>query len=89
LLLRDAQHALKRGDGAAALARLDELADRHPDGVLREERLAARVLGLCAAGRPDEARAEGRRFVAEYPGSIQVERVRASCAFAARGDGER
>ncbi len=84
--LHEAQRALKRGDGADALARLDALGERYPDGVLREERLAARVLGLCAAGRRDEARDAGRRFVAENPGSVQVARVRASCAFAPRAD---
>jgi outer membrane protein assembly factor BamD (BamD/ComL family) len=84
--LRDAQRALKRGDGAEALAQLDALAGRHPDGVLQEERLAARVLGLCAAGRTAEARDAGRRFVAEHPGSVQIDRVRASCAFSPRDE---
>jgi hypothetical protein len=81
-LLRDAQRALREGDGAQALGHLDALAARHPDGVLREERLAARVLALCAAGRVDEAREAGQRFVAEMPGSVQADRVRGSCAFA-------
>lgn len=85
VLMRSAQQALKRGDGATALAELDALAAKHPDGVLREERLAARVLALCAAGRVDEARAAGRRFLDEMPGSVQGDRVRASCAFASPG----
>lgn len=82
-LLRSAQQALKRGDAATALAELDALGARHPDGVLREERLTARVLALCAAGRVDEARDAGRLFLAEMPTSVQADRVRASCALAA------
>lgn len=79
-LLREAQRSLKQGDGARALAVLDDLAARHPAGVLREERLAARVFALCAAGQTDAARAAGQRFLAEMPASVQAERVRASCA---------
>jgi hypothetical protein len=81
-LLRAAQTSLGAGDATAALARLDELGARHPDGLLREERLAARVATLCAAGREDEARREAARFLAEVPLSIHAARVRASCAFA-------
>jgi hypothetical protein len=79
-LLGEAQRSLKQGNGARAVAVLDELAARHPAGVLREERLAARVFGLCAAGRVEEAREAGQRFLAEMPGSVQADRVRASCA---------
>ena len=80
--LGEAQRALKQGDGARAVALLDELAARHPTGVLREERLAARVFALCAADRVEEAREAGKRFLEELPASVQAERVRASCAFA-------
>jgi outer membrane protein assembly factor BamD (BamD/ComL family) len=83
-LLREAEIALARGDGATALRRLDELAARQPGGVLREERMAARVLALCAAGRTEEARREGEHFVAAMPASIQVPRVKGSCAFSGR-----
>jgi hypothetical protein len=85
-LLRRAQTSLQAGDAAAALARLDELGARHPDGLLREERLAARVVALCAAGRAGDARREAERFLLEAPLSIHAARVRASCAFAADGD---
>ena len=80
--LAEAQRSLKQGDGARAVALLDALAARHPTGVLREERLAANVFALCAAGRIDAARAAGQRFLAEMPTSVQADRVRASCAFA-------
>ena len=69
------------GEGAKAVLVLDDLAARHPAGLLREERLAARIVALCAAGRVDEAREAGQRFFAEMPGSVQADRIRASCAF--------
>lgn len=80
--MRDAEGALKAGDPVRSLRALDDLATRFPNGALREERLAARVLALCGAGRVVEAREAGRRFLAELPHSVQAERVRASCAFA-------
>ena len=87
-LLRDARAALESDDAAQALARLDNLGARHPDGMLREERLAVRVLALCAGGRKAEARAEADRFLAEMPGSLQAGRVRGSCAYDAAEGGE-
>lgn len=80
LLIQSAQRALARGDGPAALEALDEHARAHPRGRLLEERQAARVLALCAAGRADEARAAATRFVARYPTSPQAARVRGACA---------
>lgn len=79
--MREAVKLLHAGSGDKAFAVLEELGNRHPDGVLREERLAARVLALCSAGRTDEAREAGHRFVSEMPKSLQIARVRASCAF--------
>jgi hypothetical protein len=80
LLIQRAQRALARGDGEAALEALDEHARVHPHGRLVEERQAARVLGLCAVGRADEARAAATRFLARYPASAQAARVRGACA---------
>ncbi|WP_437763854.1 hypothetical protein WMF27_38720 [Sorangium sp. So ce281] len=80
-LLREAQDAVRDGDPSAALDRLDDLGARFPEGQLREERMAARVLALCAAGRAPEARAEAERLLGEAPGSVHMGRVRASCAF--------
>lgn len=79
-LLRAAQTSLGAGDARAALARLDELGARHASGVLREERLAAHIVALCAVGRDEEARREAALFLAEAPLSIHAARVRASCA---------
>ncbi|MDC0684181.1 hypothetical protein [Sorangium atrum] len=80
-LLREAQDAVRDGDPSAALERLDDLGARFPEGQLREERMAARVLALCAAGRAREARAEAERLLGEATGSVHAGRVRASCAF--------
>lgn len=82
-LLRRAQTALKDGHGDASLRAIDALDATHPNGALREERSAARVLALCAAGRDDDARAEADRFLSQWPASAQAARVRASCAFSA------
>ncbi len=82
-LLRRAQTALKDGHGDASLRAIDALDATHPNGALREERSAARVLALCAAGRNDDARAEADRFLSQWPASAQAARVRASCAFSA------
>ena len=81
-LLRESQTALARGDPSGSLGAIDALAARHPDGPLREEREAERVLALCAAGRVDEAAVDAQRFLARTPKSVQAARVRASCAFA-------
>jgi RNA polymerase sigma factor (sigma-70 family) len=72
---------LEQLEHAESLRLLDELSARYPGGVLHEERSAARVLALCAAGRKVEARAEASRFLEQNPRSVQVDRVRASCAF--------
>jgi len=84
-LLRAAQTSLGAGDARAALARLDDLGARHADGILREERLAAHIVALCAVGRDQDARREAARFLAEAPLSIHAARVRGSCAGAPGG----
>ncbi len=79
-LLRQAQHALQQNEGQRSLALLDEMARRHPDGVLGEEAAAARVLALCSAGQTAEARVRAARFSHRYPDSVLGPRVRSSCA---------
>jgi outer membrane protein assembly factor BamD (BamD/ComL family) len=86
-LLLAAHGALEKGDAAGALEQIDRLGALYPEGALAEERRAARVLALCAAGRREEARREAERFLAEEPRSIQAARLRASCAFAKAGEG--
>ncbi len=79
-LLRAAQAALRSNDAERSLGLLDELHGRYPDGVLREEQAAARVLALCAAERPAEARGAARSFLATWPKSLHADRVRAACS---------
>lgn len=80
-LLRQAERALVTHDARASLEKLDELSSRFDRGVLREERLAARVLALCAAGETARAHAEAEAFLREAPRSTHAARVMASCAF--------
>ena len=77
--VQSAQRALARNDGAGALRALAALDRTHPRGNLLEERQAARVLALCAAGRAEDSRAAADRFLAQHPGSPQVARVRGAC----------
>lgn len=81
-LLRDSDRALRDGTPSAALAKLDEHAQRFPHGSLAEERTVSRIVVLCALGRTAEARAAGNAFLAARPSSPHAGRVRASCAGA-------
>jgi len=80
--LEAAQTALNEGNATAALVELDYYERDHARGVLSEEAAATRVLALCAAGRVAEARRAAGQFVARFPGSPLLARVRGSCATA-------
>jgi hypothetical protein len=84
-LLAEVQAALRRGDGASALRRLD--AHVTTDRQLAAERSAARVLALCALGRVQEARRAAAVFVREHPGSVQRDAVERACAGTESPDG--
>ncbi len=77
--VQTAQRALARRDGPTALRTLAALDRTQPQGNLREERDALRVLALCAAGRADDARAAADVFLTRHPGSPQAARVRGAC----------
>ena len=79
-ILSEAQQALRNHRPEDALRALDEHAREFPEGTLRQERMAARVLALCDLGRIDEARAEGRVLREEAPSSPMTARIRQSCA---------
>jgi hypothetical protein len=79
-VLQDAQRALSQGDTAVALERLSEHARRFPSGALAEEREAAFVLALCAAGRVDEARRHRAALARAAPSSPLLPRIERSCA---------
>jgi hypothetical protein len=69
-LLDPARAALARGDGAAALARLDAHERRFPAGSLSQEREAMAIRALVLAGDRDGATARAARFRSRYPGSL-------------------
>jgi hypothetical protein len=76
-LLRDADRALRAGDTATALARLDEHASRFPNGALAPERSAERLIVLCQLGVADSRAVD--RFLAARSGSPLAARVRRAC----------
>ena len=83
-LLADVRAALARGDGAAALRRLDEhvTADRQ----FSAERSAARILALCSLGRVAEARRAADAFLRDHPRSVQRTAVERSCVSRGTND---
>jgi hypothetical protein len=78
-LVRSAHAALRDKSPARALAFLDEHAQRFPSGVLRPERMAARVFALCELGQRTLAHAAAAVFLREHPRSPLAPEVRRSC----------
>ncbi len=78
-LLSVAQRALEEGRPAAALGPLAEHAQRFPNGLLKEERLAARALAYCRAGRPVELAAARSALLQFAPQSVHLARLEAEC----------
>jgi hypothetical protein len=77
--LGDVTRALRDGRPDEALRLLGEQEQTFARGSLHEERAAARVFALCAAGRIARARSARERFLVAYPQSPSADRVRASC----------
>ena len=77
--LRSAQRALRDRKPRQALELLDEQDARFRDGMLEQERAAARVLALCQAGLAAKAHEQADRFERLWPGSALVGRVRSAC----------
>jgi hypothetical protein len=78
-LLRRARAALGQHDAQAALTLANEHADTFPSGRLRQERVAVRVLALCALGRVADARAATQELERIAPRSPHLMRIRMSC----------
>jgi hypothetical protein len=78
--LSGVQRAVRDGRSSEALALLDQQDRDFPEGELRQERVAARVVALCAAGRASQARALAASFLAQAPRSPLAERMRTVCA---------
>jgi hypothetical protein len=77
--LRQAQGALQEGRAADALTLIQEQDARFANGVLQEERVAARLLARCALGQAANVRAEVNRFLTEAARSPLAPRVRSAC----------
>jgi hypothetical protein len=77
--LRSAQRALRDRKPRQALELLDEQDARFRDGILAQERAAARILALCQAGLAAKAHEQAERFERLWPGSALVGRVRSAC----------
>jgi len=77
--LAEIQDALSRKDPNLAWSLLQEQERRFPSGQLGEERAAAKVMALCAAGRYLEAEQVRANFVASYPNSPLTKRVNRGC----------
>jgi len=79
-LLARVNAAVNAGEGTRALGLLAEYDREFRPGLLGEERAAASVLALCAAGRTSEARAAAKRFGSRWQRSPLSARVSKSCA---------
>jgi hypothetical protein len=80
-ILSRASSELHAGRPAAALAALADHQSKFPNGVMIEERRAARVQALCALGRSQEAKAELAQLARIAPNSPHAARVRKACGF--------
>jgi hypothetical protein len=69
-LLDVARSALANGDPDRALAAVARHEKTYPNGTLVEEREALAVKALAAAGRGEEARARGARYVKRWPNGL-------------------
>lgn len=78
-LLHRAERAIYAGNGAWALSLLDELDARAPRALLREERVATRVLALCRDGKVAEARQLASAARSESPDSIYGALLESGC----------
>ncbi len=68
--------ALEPSDPQQALALAEEGRRRFPGGLYAQEREALAISALVHLGRRGEAEARARAFVAAYPRSHLVERIR-------------
>jgi len=74
-LLSRATTALNHGRIGEALKALDEHQRRFPNGVLSEERRAAKAQALCSSGRVTEGRAQLARLSANSPAGKRAKQV--------------
>jgi hypothetical protein len=80
-LLEEARNAMVQGRPAAALGTLAVYDKEFAAGKMSSEATALRVEALVKAGLRDEGRAVARAFLAKYPRSPLVDRVRATAGL--------
>lgn len=68
--------ALRQGHTASAIEILSELDQHYPSGLLVEERSVLRIEAMVQNGQTGEASRQAERFLARYPSSLSVDRVR-------------
>lgn len=78
-LMRAASDALADADVPRTLRLLSEHAEKFPEGALREERRALRVIALCKQGRSHFALVERDELLRSSPRSPLTARVREAC----------
>jgi hypothetical protein len=74
-MLGEARDALRRGDAAGALARLEEVRARFPDGEMIQEREALAIDALYRTGQRAAASARAAAFLRAYPTSPHATRI--------------
>jgi hypothetical protein len=74
-LLSRATSELHRGNPAGALQVLNEHLRKFPNGLLGEERRAAKAQALCALGRKSEGRAELAHLAPQSPAAAHARQV--------------
>jgi hypothetical protein len=81
--IREARAAIRRGDGRTALAALDQGLPPGQGGPLEQEAVFARVSAFCLLGDVSSAKRTADQFLARFPDSLLVPRLRNSCAYGA------
>lgn len=74
--LGDARAALRRGDAASALEKLDALGGQFPEGVLAQEREVLAIEALARAGQRAAASERAMAFLQAHPTSPHATKVR-------------
>jgi len=79
-LLAEVNAALGAGQLRGALDLLDTYDRRFPNGILREESSATRVVALCQLEHGPRASALAKRFLSQHASSPLVPRVQRACS---------
>lgn len=80
-LIRAADAALRGGRTSEALALLGQHAERHPRGLLSQEREGLSLLARCQSGGRAAAQAAAERYLARAPRSPLAPRLRSACGI--------